>query len=122
MSKLYRYLLNARPASIGAVPSGFVSIADDEKGGRYGAIYYDRPLTKEEMSEYELAEGYIETDFFMANGKTIRKRFCGLLEAIKFIDKVMPNAEFHREDKRYGEGNITYTSEKGKAVIYRKSK
>lgn len=50
----YKYYLNARPADIGAVPKGFIRVDTEDKGGRYGAIYYDRQLNDTEVQQYEL--------------------------------------------------------------------
>lgn len=50
----YKYYLNARPADIGAVPKGFIRVDTEDKGGRYGAIYYDRQLSDKEVQHYEL--------------------------------------------------------------------
>ena len=51
--KEYGYLMNARPFSIGAQPKGQVRV-NERTDGRYGTIYYDRPLTEQEMKSYEL--------------------------------------------------------------------
>ena len=50
----YKYYLNARPADIGAVPKGFIRVDAEDKGGRYGAIYYDRKLNDTDVQQYEL--------------------------------------------------------------------
>ena len=50
----YKYYLNARPADIGAIPKGFIRVDAEDKGGRYGAIYYDRQLSDKEVQQYEL--------------------------------------------------------------------
>ena len=50
----YKYYLNARPADVGAVPKGFIRVDTEDKGGRYGAIYYDRQLSDKEVQQYEL--------------------------------------------------------------------
>lgn len=50
----YKYYLNARPASIGAVPKGFTRVDENDKGGRYGAIYYDKQLSDNDVKQYEL--------------------------------------------------------------------
>lgn len=50
----YKYYLNARPADVGAVPKGFIRVDTEDKGGRYGAIYYDRQLSDKEVEQYEL--------------------------------------------------------------------
>ena len=50
----YKYYLNARPADVGAVPKGFIRVDTEDKGGRYGAIYYDRQLNDTDMQQYEL--------------------------------------------------------------------
>lgn len=50
----YKYYLNARPADIGTVPKGFIRIDTEDKGGRYGAIYYDRQLNDTDVQQYEL--------------------------------------------------------------------
>lgn len=53
---LHRYALPMRPPSIGAVPKGFVSHAQDESvpSARHGVLAYDRELTIQEVKEYEL--------------------------------------------------------------------
>lgn len=51
---LYKYYLNARPVSPGAQPRDFIRFDEEDKGGRYGAIYYNRKLSEEEIKEYEL--------------------------------------------------------------------
>lgn len=53
-SEEYKYYMNERGASIGAVPDGFTRIDENDKGGRYGAIYYAKPLSKSEVAAYEL--------------------------------------------------------------------
>ena len=50
----YKYYLNERPADLGSVPKGFIQLDEQDRGGRYGAIYYDHPLTPEEIKQYEL--------------------------------------------------------------------
>ena len=50
----YKYYLNQRPASIGAVPNGFTRIDENDKGGRYGAIYYPTKLDGNVVKQYEL--------------------------------------------------------------------
>ena len=50
----YKYYLDMRPAGPGSVPQNFESIDANDPDGRYGAIYYTRPLTAKEISDYEL--------------------------------------------------------------------
>lgn len=50
----YKYYLNEHPADLGSVPKGFIRLDEQDRGGRYGAIYYDHPLTPEEIKQYEL--------------------------------------------------------------------
>ena len=50
----YKYYLNQRPADIESVPKDFMRIDADDRGGTYGAIYYDRELSSEEIKTYEL--------------------------------------------------------------------
>lgn len=57
----YRYALQSRPAGVGAVPDGNTAVLDrpDQADpyyeyARYGIITYDRKLTDEEVSQYEL--------------------------------------------------------------------
>ena len=52
MSKLYWYEYLYRGFSLGCQPKDFV--ANDADYGRFGAIAYDRELTKEEQDRYEL--------------------------------------------------------------------
>ena len=55
----YKYYLNARPAMPGAVPKDFVRIDENDKGGRYGAIYYNRELALKDVMDYELEIGEV---------------------------------------------------------------
>lgn len=55
----YKYYMNHRPFSIGAVPNGFSDFDESDEGGRYGAVYYDRLLTKQEVSDYELVPAHV---------------------------------------------------------------
>ncbi|WP_318651879.1 antirestriction phage head protein DarA [Escherichia fergusonii] len=57
----YRYALQSRPAAVGAVPDGNKAVLErpDQADpyyeyARYGIITYDRKLTDEEVSQYEL--------------------------------------------------------------------
>lgn len=52
----YKYYLDRRPAGPGAIPKGSVRIDAADKGGRYGAVYYDRELLLVEVSDYELTQ------------------------------------------------------------------
>ena len=52
--KEYKYYMNARPVSPGAQPRGFSRFDESDRGGRWGAIYYPRELTKQEIKNYEL--------------------------------------------------------------------
>lgn len=54
MLKEFKYFLNQRPAMPGALPGGFKRLDEADKGGRYGAVYYDRELTEAELRNYEL--------------------------------------------------------------------
>ena len=56
-SEEYKYYMRARPLSIGTVPKGFTRFDEDDigdKGGRYGAVFYDHPLSEKEVKSYEL--------------------------------------------------------------------
>ena len=59
----YKYYLNARPAMPGAVPKDFVRIDENDKGGRYGAIYYNRELALKDVMDYELEIGEVVVEF-----------------------------------------------------------
>ena len=57
----YRYFMIHRPAGPGAVPEGFTQIDNETRQGYgFGAIMYPRPLTKEELSSYEMAPANME--------------------------------------------------------------
>lgn len=43
----------------GAVPKGFVRIDENDKGGRYGSIYYNRELALKDVMDYELEIGEV---------------------------------------------------------------
>ncbi len=51
-NKRYWYEYRLRGFSLGCQPKGFVET--DSSLGRHGAVAYDRPLTKQEIDEYEL--------------------------------------------------------------------
>lgn len=50
----YKYYLDQRHVDIGAVPNGFSRFDEEDKGGRYGAIYYKGKLTDKQVKDYEL--------------------------------------------------------------------
>ena len=53
----YKYYMRNRPLSIGTVPKGFTRFDENDigdKGGRYGAVFYDHPLSEKEVKEYGL--------------------------------------------------------------------
>ena len=50
----YKYYMDRRPISPGAVPKGFTRFDEDDFGGRYGAIYYRGKLTDKQVADYEL--------------------------------------------------------------------
>ena len=52
--KKYKYYMNERPLSPGAQPRGFSRFDENDHGGRWGAIYYPKELTAQEISRYEL--------------------------------------------------------------------
>ena len=47
----YVYSYRSRPMSIGTQPEGFIR---GEKGGKWGKVVYDRPLTAAEIKQFEL--------------------------------------------------------------------
>ena len=53
-SREYKYYLDRRPAGPGAIPKGSARIDATDKGGRYGAVYYDRELSSKDVLDYEL--------------------------------------------------------------------
>lgn len=50
----YRYGMRLRGFSPGAQPKGVIRREDDSAGKYYDIIVYDRPLSAEEISNYEL--------------------------------------------------------------------
>ena len=53
--ELYKYGMGHRGFSIGCQPKkGFVERVDDPRGRYYDIIIYDRMLTGDEVSDYEL--------------------------------------------------------------------
>lgn len=50
----HKYYMTQRPLSIGAQPRDFTRFDEEDPGGRYGAIWYDRELTDREIYDYEL--------------------------------------------------------------------
>lgn len=39
----YKYYLHSRPAAPGAIPDGSIRVDEEDLGGRYGAVYYEKP-------------------------------------------------------------------------------
>lgn len=56
----YWYEYRLRGLSLGCQPKGFVD--SDEDWGKFGAIAYDRPLTEQELVDYELTPINSKTD------------------------------------------------------------
>lgn len=54
VQKEYKYYMNSRPLGIGAQPKGFSRFDEEDKGGRFGAIFYPAPLTPQQIEAYEL--------------------------------------------------------------------
>lgn len=53
----YRYGMRLRGFSIGCQPmDGFIGRIDDKSGRYYDIIVYNRPLSSEEIKNYELDE------------------------------------------------------------------
>ena len=50
----YKYYLHSRVASPGAIPDGSSSIDEEDLGGRYGAVYYEKPLAPRLVRQFEL--------------------------------------------------------------------
>lgn len=79
----YKYYMRARPLDIGTVPKGFTRFDEDdlgkEKGGRYGAVFYDHPLSEKEVAAYELipaAEPKHETIYDALHGDENQALVC----------------------------------------------
>lgn len=55
--KLFKYYLDRRPADIGAIPTnGLDHIDEKDLSARYGAVYYTRELTADELYNFELTK------------------------------------------------------------------
>lgn len=50
----YKYYLHSRPAAPGAIPDGSIRVDEEDLGGRYGAIYYEKPLAPRLVRQFEL--------------------------------------------------------------------
>jgi len=64
--KLYKYLLDRRPLDVGTVPKeGLDHFDEEDKAAQYGAVYYSRPLSDDEVKQYELRQDpYYESEQF----------------------------------------------------------
>ena len=67
------------PADLGSVPKGFIRLDEQDRGGRYGAIYYDHPLTPEEIKVY--ANHYLPDDICIREVAVVSERFHARLNA-----------------------------------------
>lgn len=52
--KLFKYYLNAHSALPSTIPENVALVDPDDKGGKYGAVYYDRYLDKATIEKCEL--------------------------------------------------------------------
>lgn len=104
--KLYKYLLDRRPLDVGTVPKeGLDHFDEEDKAAQYGAVYYSRPLSDDEVKQYELRQDpYYESEQFH------RITIYQTEEAWKFQDfgKAMLTAkaegkpiDFAKYDKKY---------------------
>lgn len=50
----YKYYLHERPATPSTIPQGAQHIDEQDLGGRYGAVYYEKPLAPRIARRYEL--------------------------------------------------------------------
>ena len=58
-SRFYKYYLDHRPYDIGTVPKEDLYFVDpDDKGGRFGAAYYEKQLPASVAAKYELRPDY----------------------------------------------------------------
>lgn len=58
----YKYYMNHRPIGPGTTPKDFSRFDENDNGGRFGAVYFDRPLTEQEISDFELTSTEVLTD------------------------------------------------------------
>ena len=52
--KLFKYYLNAHTATPSTIPENVALVDPDDKGGKYGAVYYERRLDKAAIEKFEL--------------------------------------------------------------------
>lgn len=62
--KTYRYMTTQRPPGPGAVPRGAVNVEsfDDKTDGAWGYVEYSKPLTQEQIDDYELTPSEVSTE------------------------------------------------------------
>lgn len=100
---LYKYCLDNRPVSPGAQPKDFAHFDENDPDGRYGAIYYKRPLTPEELLDFELRPASTEkSDMNALTPKAYRKELVQEIQTIHEITKTFRKEEqkllAHRPD------------------------
>lgn len=85
----YRYYLTQRPPSPGTFPKGTTNVVsfDDKTDGAWGYVEYDKSLTKQQISDYELTENVIETQQAITGKTGIAKDNEG--NAIEFVYEVV---------------------------------
>lgn len=52
--KLFKYYLNVHTATPSTIPENVALVDPDDKGGKYGAVYYERRLDKAAIEKFEL--------------------------------------------------------------------
>lgn len=58
-ARLYKYYLDHRPADAGAVPrEGLYFVDGEDKGAKFGAVYYEQQLPASVQTQYELRPDY----------------------------------------------------------------
>lgn len=121
--KEYKYYMNARPAGPGAIPKGSARIDAADRGGRYGAVYYDRELQSKEVSDYELAPAKGAGGAGAAEGGTVERR--SEFEVVKkspskrISEKQRTAAAKRVQERGSGKSNMQgyYIDEEGRQVF-----
>lgn len=93
----YKYYLHSRAASPGAIPDGSLSIDEEDLGGRYGAVYYDKPLAPRLVQEFELLPAVTDQPerdaYLLENPLDTRPNAKGLLMYTEETPQTLKNPE-----------------------------
>lgn len=96
--KEFKYGMRLRGCSPGCQPKeGFLRREDDNMGDYYDIVVYNRPLTEDELRDYELDA--INTEYEVVYEIRLKIFAVNAEEAVNIADEMIENGDFSEELK-----------------------